>query len=314
MAANARALVMQPLWRIWVACLLAVLPAGAISAELVDGVVAVVEGRPVLISDLRNLQADLRRQGEPAESWADLRERRIEDLLVNRRADELGLAVTDKDVQDAIERIAGQNGMPVDELLRTVAAQGLEELEYRRVLRQQLLRVRISQREIEPRVRVDRADLVAWMRRHADRYGATPRARLWMGMFSDAALTRLLPDCAPPAACLDRSLGPDTLSAEPDLSPVEIPWNELDGDLQRWLSQDPEPGAFWVKAAPEPGAWILLRFVGLEAGDMQPLAEVEAEVFEAVRREKLDQAFLRWLDELKGAAWVERFPLPDGRP
>lgn len=162
----------------WLAIGLALAMPSASRAELLDAVVAVVEGRPILLSELRELREGLAADGEAVTRPADLVERRIEDILVERRAETLGLTVTERDIDDAVARIASQNGMTPDDLYSAVAAQGLSQDDYRRVLRDQLRRMRIAQREIEPRVRVDRADMLAWMRRHADRFGAAPQARL----------------------------------------------------------------------------------------------------------------------------------------
>lgn len=279
------------------------------AAEVVDAVVAVVEGRPILLSELRDLREALAREGEAVTRPADLVERRIEDILVDRRAEQLGLAVSERDLDDAVQRIAGQNAMEPAELYAAVAAQGLDRDVYRRVLRDQIRRMRIAQREIEPRVRVDRADMLAWMRRHPERFGAAPKVALETIDLPRAeaellAGCRDLPACGDPAA-LAAAAGPRLDRA----SRLVVEWPDLEGELQIWVAADPEIGA--VRMFPgEAGRWLVVRFAALIPGELASLDAVQGEVEAEVRREKMDSAFRGWLVELKRDALIERLDIP----
>lgn len=297
----------------WLSLGLALGAPDASRAVLVDAVVAVVEGRPILLSELRELREGLAADGEAVTHPADLVERRIEDMLVERRAETLGLAVTERDIDDAVARIAGQNGMTPNDLYTAVAAQGLGRDEYRRVLRDQLRRMRIAQREIEPRVRVDRADMLAWMRRHADRFGAAPQARLRILSLSRGE-AEALAGCASLPGCATADRLAAAAGRLDDASPVIVHWPDLEGELQTWIAGDPAPGELRLLAGAAPGQWLLVRFDALVPGELVALDGVRDEVEAEVRREKMDAAFRGWMTELKRDALIERYPLPASAP
>lgn len=297
----------------WLAIGLALAMPSASRAELLDAVVAVVEGRPILLSELRELREGLAADGEAVTRPADLVERRIEDILVERRAETLGLTVTERDIDDAVARIASQNGMTPDDLYSAVAAQGLSQDDYRRVLRDQLRRMRIAQREIEPRVRVDRADMLAWMRRHADRFGAAPQARLRI-LSLGRSEAEALAGCEPLPGCASAERLATAADRLDDVSPLLVNWGDLEGELQTWIADNPTPGELRLLTGAAPGQWLLVRFDALVPGELVALDGVRDEVEAEVRREKMDAAFRGWLTELKRDALIERYPLPVSAP
>ncbi len=283
----------------------------ASTTEVVDAVVAVVEGRPVLLSELRDLREALAREGESVTRPVDLVERRIEDILVERRAEQLGLAVSEQDLDDAVARIASQNAMEAADLYAAVAAQGLGRDVYRGVLRDQIRRMRIAQREIEPRVRVDRADMLAWMRRHPDRFGAAPKVSLRILNLGQREVEAIA-GCTDLPACVDSSVLASATRSDLGAAPaLVVDWPDLEGVLQTWVAQEPDAGTVKLLPAETPSRWLVVRFDALIPGELAALDSVQADVEAEVRREKMEAAFRGWLVELKRDALIERLDIPD---
>ncbi|RMF15590.1 MAG: hypothetical protein D6761_07585, partial [Candidatus Dadabacteria bacterium] len=219
---------------------------GAVGAvtEVVDEIVAVVEGTPILRSDLRALRATLAQQGDADLADDALVEQRINDLLMTAWADRNHVSIDDKQIDATVQNVAEQNGMSVEELYEAVRAQGLSRVAYREMLRTQLLRMQIVQREIEPGISIDDADLIAWMREHPDRYGLEPVIAVRVG---------------------------------PSQELVEVPWSTLDPEVQQWIAGNPQPGA--VTEIARDGVPTQITFVGLRQADLPPLEQVREQVY-----------------------------------
>jgi parvulin-like peptidyl-prolyl isomerase len=100
--------------------------------QLIDRVVAIVDGRPILASELG---------GEDAPEAVN---RLIERLLLQAEARRRGIAVEDRALDDAIAEVRQRNKIPdLATLQRAVQASGRTWSQYRRELREQLLEQRL---------------------------------------------------------------------------------------------------------------------------------------------------------------------------
>jgi peptidyl-prolyl cis-trans isomerase SurA len=97
----------------------------------------------------------------PAESV--LRKQVVERMVFERiqlqLADEAGVRVNDKDMEQAIARVAEQNNRTVEQLYRALRRDGIEIEGYRSQIRNDLKIQRLLQREITNRVTVSNAEL-----------------------------------------------------------------------------------------------------------------------------------------------------------
>lgn len=120
-------------------------------ARIVDGVVAVVNGDPVTFSEFRESVAEM--LGIP-EGDADLylREERdrgrvlkgietlVESALVRQRLEQLGQAVSDQEVDQAVASVRKNNGMSAEEFQAALEREGISPPAYRRRIRWQMER------------------------------------------------------------------------------------------------------------------------------------------------------------------------------
>jgi peptidyl-prolyl cis-trans isomerase SurA len=135
------------------ACLLLSTTAAAQSS--VDRVLVLVDGRPVLWSEVHRIVLRTQPDGLPA-SWHERRQlrasyraalaKRILERRVIALAARQGVAVTEQDVEQALAVVAKQNDITVAELEKRVAEHGYTVAEYRTELRHQLLVYRLMAR------------------------------------------------------------------------------------------------------------------------------------------------------------------------
>lgn len=128
------------------------------TGEFLDGVAAIVNEGVVLKSQLRvELDRIIKRANEggfqlpPANV---LQEQVLERLIIaeiqKQRADQIGLVVSDQMLNEAIERMASQAGIPFDQMPAALAADGIDYADFRNGMRdeitlEQLRRIMVAQ-------------------------------------------------------------------------------------------------------------------------------------------------------------------------
>lgn len=147
-------------------------PPRSADAAVVEKIVAVVGDEAILQSELRGRAAPLIRvlasrapagpQRTAAESqvYRDVLNRMIEETLESQAAERQKIVVTPDEVDKAVENVAAQQGMTVDQLL-TAADQrsGLTEVEYRAEIRRQVLEGKLLSQRVRGRIRITEEDI-----------------------------------------------------------------------------------------------------------------------------------------------------------
>lgn len=158
---------MAPSLRLTLPALLlaASLPAGA--AQVLDYIVAVVDEDVILASELEQatdaISAQIQASGNtppPASILRDqVRERLIVQKLQTQRAQQRGIAISDAELNEALQGVAAQNNMDLREFARAVRSQGMDYLQVRDQVREELTIGRLRGIEVESRVNVSDREL-----------------------------------------------------------------------------------------------------------------------------------------------------------
>jgi len=148
-----------------------------------DYIVAVVNSEPVTNNELRNnllrTEQQLTQAGAAIPPRDELTrlvlERLISDKLQLQEARFSGLRIDESAIDNAVQGVAQQNQLTVDELRKRLVADGLTFTKFREGLRDELLVSRFRQREVEARVKVTDADVDQFLR---DQEGSTSNAAI----------------------------------------------------------------------------------------------------------------------------------------
>lgn len=142
---------------------LALFPLGWAGAELIDRVVAVVNGEPITLSEVQELGYEalklLRDRTPRDEQSIGAQERKVLDALITRKlqlqdAVTAGLTVPDSDVESAMGDIAARNKMTMEELTRALEKGGLTIESYKENLREQILLEKVVQLRVRSALKV----------------------------------------------------------------------------------------------------------------------------------------------------------------
>lgn len=132
------------------------------TGEFVDGIAAIVNEGVVLKSELREqtqlIRERARLEGLQLPPENILREQVLERLIVEQiqlqRADRFGIQISDQMLNQALARIAEQNGIPFERLPESMASEGIDYAMYRRDMRKQMLLDQLRQIDVIRRISV----------------------------------------------------------------------------------------------------------------------------------------------------------------
>ena len=140
-----------------------------------DFIVAIVNTEPITNAEVRQEvqrlapQLAQSRQGRPpdAELARLVLERMINEKAQLQLAKESGIRVDDLAVDQAEQNVAAQNQVDVPTLHKRLAADGIGLAQYREQLRDQLILIRLREREVDSRVRVTDLEVDQFLRDQA---------------------------------------------------------------------------------------------------------------------------------------------------
>ena len=146
-----------------------------------DFIVAVVNSEPITNNEVRakllRTEQLLQQQGTTvpprSELLPQLIERMVSDKAQLQAAKASNLKVDDNAVEGAVQAVARQNQITVDELRRRLTADGIDYAQFRTEIRDELLISRLRQREVDSKAEVSDAEIDAYLRDQQNRPGAT---------------------------------------------------------------------------------------------------------------------------------------------
>ena len=232
----------------------------------------------------------------------------FDELLITSRADQLGIVITDFEIDEAIRQMREQNGIQDDRtFLQALAQEGLTLERLRDQYRRQQMRNGVIQREIRGRVDLDEDDLRRIYRENPEEFRTAERVQVREIVVLEATGTRLLADEVRRELVGGKSLLEVKEQFGDELSNVlEVGWVES-GDLDPTLE-----AAAWdleVNEYTQPvearGGWHIAQVTGRELPSVKPFEDVR-DVLE--RREfarLMGEAYTDYVAELEERAFVE---------
>jgi peptidyl-prolyl cis-trans isomerase SurA len=273
-------------------------------AEVVDRIVATIDGEPVTAHELRRYAKD-RNTGTVPES--QVLDALITDKLLEKEIKAQGIAARDDEIDRYLDEIQSRNGMDRGRFAKALDAQGITLETYRARVKAEIEKVQLVNREIRQRVNVSPEEIQRYYDAHLADYGVDERIRVQDILFAVGA-------------------GVDDAGVEHErLKAVEVRELALKGadfgELAKQFSEGPgadndgELGTFAhgemdgtldeVAFALKPGevstpvrtsaGFHLLRVRERIASGHRPLKEVQDQIREALYNEALEQRFQDWL-------------------
>ena len=299
------------------------------SATVVERIVAIVGERAILLSDLREralpflsqihqqVPQGAQRNAAISQLYKGLLQKMVDEEIEQRAAVQAKVTVTPREVEEALARVAAQNGVSVDKLLGEARRSGLDDTAYRDELRRQLLQTKLINVRLQGRIRVTEDDLVkAYRAIELEEREKLPFRAAWLVVSSPNGLS---PADARGRRALAERLARDAQRADfaalvqvhsddpstkdsggvlPYTRPTEVP-----PVLKRVITG---LGTGQVSAAvPIPGGYAIIKLLDRDESALPNYEEAKDELAQRVYLEKMTQARRSWLDSLRRQQHVE---------
>lgn len=142
------------------------------STAAIDTIAAIVNDDVItmrtLNRELQRVKAELSAQEVPLPDDETLAKQVLQHLiteqLIEQQADELGIVVTDEDVQNAVQMIAQNNDLDVDGLKREVQSAGLQWEDYLASLRNDIMVDQLRFRMVDEQIHISESEIDAYLK------------------------------------------------------------------------------------------------------------------------------------------------------
>ena len=160
------------------------------AAEVVDRIVVVVNDDIILLSDVNDLlspyEEKLRTMGYPEDQQTkmifkireDVIKQLIEQTLTDQQVEKMGLTITERDIDLAIERLKEKRSVTDEDLRKGLALEGLTMEEFRNQMKSQLLRTRLVDYEVKSKIVITDEDIKAYYDSHPEIFGGNKQYHL----------------------------------------------------------------------------------------------------------------------------------------
>jgi peptidyl-prolyl cis-trans isomerase SurA len=299
------------------------------SATVVERIVAIVGERAILLSDLRErahpflaqihqqVPQGAQRNAAISQLYKGLLQKMVDEEIEQKAAIQAKVAVTPREVEEALARVAAQNGVSVDKLLAEARRTGLDDAAYRDELRRQLLQTKLINVRLQGRIRVTEDDLQKAYRaiELEEREKLSYRAA-WIVVAvpaelspADAKARRALAErIARDAERGDFSALASVYSDDPSTkgSGGVLPYSKLaeTPPVFRRVFAGLETGRV-AGPVSVPGGYAIVKLLEREESALPEYEEAKNELAQRVYLEKMTQARRTWLDGLRRQQHVE---------
>ena len=148
----------------------------------IDGVVAVVNTGVVTRKEIDDRIASIQKQapdgGKKLPEGDGLRRQVLENLILEKiqiqEAEQTGLAVNDKELNKIIEDIATRNKLTFNQFREEVTKSGMSFQRYRELLREDVLKARLREREVDSQIKISDAEIDNFIVEQMQRRGSEP--------------------------------------------------------------------------------------------------------------------------------------------
>lgn len=288
--------------------------------ETVVEIVAVVNNEAITDYQLDRRIEELRRETPAEAPLPKLRQKAldslIEESLLRQRAEELGMEVSDEELQAAISDIRQQNDLTMKQLESALEAQGVTMEEYREQLREQIIRYKVIGREMRERSEITSEDVREYFRTHIDDYRRSPTVRLsHITVAVPEGATKQQAEKARKMAekAVERIQGGENftdvfldLSADPAVSGGDMgsfAAGELAPVFDRAV-RELEKGEV-SSAVKFQNNYYIFRVEEREPGEIRKFDQVKEEIREKLLEENSEDQLGEWKKELRQKAYVE---------
>jgi peptidyl-prolyl cis-trans isomerase SurA len=310
-----------------VLCMLCTVPPSDLSADITNRVVATVNSDIITLYELnhsieRMTGRSISNLRQEDESRFYRVRRAVLNSLINNKITEqqirkLGIKVTERDIDEATEKVKQDNRITQEELLHTLKLEGITMREYRERVKREIERSRLVTYEVKSKIIITEEDLKDYYYNHIEQFSEIHKVRL----------ARILLKTANPAdksgVAKAKEVGNEilrNLEGGSDFSDMArayshgpagpeggcigwIPFAQLDPSLKKRIAKL-SPGEYTELHKCPYGIQIVKLIDEIEEG-IKPFEKVRDAIYSRLYKGKVEEKYAEWLSELREESFIK---------
>jgi peptidyl-prolyl cis-trans isomerase SurA len=304
-------------WLGVVALLLSVSARPVLAQEVVDRIVAVVNGELITLFELNQRFKPILDQFDGQDVQAEdaaqllqakrkLLDQMVDDILLRQEAERMELTVSDVEVQNHLRQVREQAGVTNAQFQEQLKSQGLDPEMYEQRIRDEILQHRLLSFMIRRKVVITEQEIQDYYRDHPGEFSQQRQVHLALILFaSRSQAEQVVQELRDGTISFDQaarqySRGPGAAQGG-DIG--VLAWNDLAGAWRSAL-EGLEVGRmsplFSVQDQP-----ALLKLLDEKAGEVKPLPEVQDQIREKLMQPRLEARYDEYLDRLRDQSVID---------
>jgi len=280
--------------------------------EIVDRIVAVVGDNPITLTALRKalkLKKNSELKKVPVVEQQKILDILIEQELIEQRAKKIGVSVSDKEVDEEIESIKKTNNLTTELLELALQSEDMTLSEYRDIVRFQILKAKVINREVKPFVVVTDDLLLKYYNEEIAKNLEKVVSFRVITIYDDSN-GRLAKDIKEYYSMAKKNVTFDEIVKKAsekykvtDNTPENIKLKNLSQELIEAI-KDMKPGELGPLVRFNMGFQIF-RLIAVNYEGLKPYEEVKEELKKQYQKDKMEQVYRKWIEDLKKEIYVE---------
>jgi len=241
----------------------------------------------------------------------------INEKVTEQQIRKLGIKVTERDIDEAIERVKRENRVTQEELLSSLRLEGITLKEYRQRVKEEIERARLVDYEVKSKIMITEADSRNYYQNNSEQFSETHKVKL----------ARILLRTADPADKAElaktRDLGEEILrklEGGSDFSDMAKAYSQgpagPEGGCLGWILFDQlDPSLKKRIAKLSPGEYTelheclygiqIVQLVDEIGGGIKPFEEVRDAIYSKLFRGKVEEKYADWLSKLREESFIK---------
>ena len=293
-----------------------------------DRIVAVVNDEAVTLSELNGafapyqerLEATYKgaeREKAVSETKRTILNRMIDDLLMEQQSRKAGIVVRDEDVNNAIDEVLKRRNIAREDLGKALNKDGITLEAYRKGMRDQLMRIRLVQREVKSKVTVSDEEIGEYYRKHREEYEGKEAVQIKQILLllpkdaDEAVREKLRAD----AGAIHRRLLDgepfEVISANHSQGPAANAGGDIGFIEKGMMLPEVESVAFSLplnQISPvieSPAGFHIIQVIDRRGAGLKSIESVREEIRVKLEMEKVEKKFEEWLLALRAKSHIE---------
>jgi peptidyl-prolyl cis-trans isomerase SurA len=297
-------------------------------AGVADRIVAVVNDEVITLSELNGAFEPFRTKLEVSYSGAErekaltetkltLLNQMIDNLLMQQQGRKVGISIKDEEVTSAINDLLARRNISQEDFRKAVAREGTTQEAYRKNVKDQMMRIRLVQREIKSKVAISSEEIGEYYRKNRQDYEGKEAVRIKQILLllpkeaSDEAKAKLRADAGAihkrlldgepfelvsarysqgPAAAMGGDIGyieKGMMLPEVESVAYSLPLNQISAVIESFVG------------------FHIVQVIDRRGAGVKPIESVREEIREKLEMEKVEKKFDEWLEALRAKSHIE---------